>query len=63
VVVAVEPAPDDFEPSPPLAASATPAPPSAIAIAAVAITAVYLCRNTREDLLSSSCSDQETGGA
>jgi hypothetical protein len=49
VVAAVVPAPDDLEP--PLAASATPAPPSASAVTAVASQTACLGRNTC-DLLS-----------
>ncbi len=52
VVVAVVPAPDEeLELPPPLAASATPAPPSAIPARAVAIQTACFVRNTR-DLLS-----------
>jgi hypothetical protein len=51
VVVAVVPAPDEELEPPPLAASATPAPPSAIPARAVAIQTACFVRNTR-DLLS-----------
>jgi hypothetical protein len=46
VVVAVVAAPDDLEPLPPPAAIATPAPPSAMAVTAVARRAVCFGRNT-----------------
>jgi hypothetical protein len=51
VVVAVVAAPDGSESLPPLAAMATPAPPSAMAVTAVARRAVCFGRNT-ENLLS-----------
>jgi hypothetical protein len=51
VVVAVVAASDDLEPLPPLAAIATPAPPKAMAVTAVARRAVCFGRNT-ENLLS-----------
>jgi hypothetical protein len=60
VVVAVVPASDEpeLEP-PPLAASATPAPPSAIAVRAVASQTARLGRNTC-DLLSVGGADHRT---
>jgi hypothetical protein len=51
VVVAVVAAPDDFEVELPLAAIATPAPPSASVVTTPASRAVCLGRNTC-DLLS-----------
>jgi hypothetical protein len=58
-VVAVVAAPDELESLPPLAAIATPAPPRAMAVAAVARRAVCFGRNT-ENLLSVvvSCPDR-----
>jgi hypothetical protein len=51
VAAVVVPAPDEPELEPPLAASATPAPPSAIAVTAVAAQTTCFGRNTC-DLLS-----------
>jgi hypothetical protein len=62
-VVAVVPAPDEPELElPPLAASATPAPPSAMAVTAVASQTACFGRNTR-DLLSVVVSDHRTAAA